>query len=43
VIFDANRQAEIMIRIAAEFGLTPASRGGISVPADDEPDLFDRG
>ena len=36
----ANRQAEIMIRIAAEFGFTPASRGRISVPTDGEPDLF---
>ena len=28
----ANRQAEIMIRIAAEFGFTPASRSRISMP-----------
>lgn len=28
----ANRQAEIMIRIAAEFGFTPASRSRISTP-----------
>lgn len=36
----ANRQAEIMMRIAAEFGFTPASRGRISVPAESEPTLF---
>ena len=37
----ANRQAEIMMRIASEFGFTPASRGRISVTAEDEPNLFD--
>ena len=37
----ANRQAEIMMRIASEFGFTPASRGRISAPADHEPTLFD--
>lgn len=37
----ANRQAEIMMRIASEFGFTPASRSRISVPANLEPDLFD--
>ena len=37
----ANRQAEIMMRIAAEFGFTPASRGRISAPIEDEPTLFD--
>lgn len=37
----ANRQAEIMMRIASEFGFTPASRSRISVPSDAEPDLFD--
>ena len=37
----ANRQAEIMMRIASEFGFTPASRGRISAPAKNEPDLFD--
>ena len=37
----ANRQAEIMMRIASEFGFTPASRGRISVPNEDEPTLFD--
>jgi P27 family predicted phage terminase small subunit len=28
----ANRQAELMIRIASEFGFTPASRSRISAP-----------
>ena len=37
----ANRQAEIMMRIAAEFGFTPASRSRISTPAQREPNLFD--
>ena len=38
----ANRQAEIMMRIASEFGFTPASRSRISAPGDGEqmPDLF---
>ena len=39
----ANRQAEIMMRIASEFGLTPASRSRISTVTDSErtlPDLF---
>ena len=36
----ANRQAEIMLRIASEFGFTPASRGRISMPSKAEPDLF---
>jgi P27 family predicted phage terminase small subunit len=36
----ANRQAEIMMRIASEFGFTPASRSRISVPAGSENDLF---
>jgi P27 family predicted phage terminase small subunit len=36
-----NRQAEIMIRIASEFGFTPASRGRISTPATNERTLFD--
>jgi P27 family predicted phage terminase small subunit len=37
-----NRQAEIMMRIASEFGFTPASRSRIHTPKenDDEPDLF---
>jgi P27 family predicted phage terminase small subunit len=39
----ANRQAEIMMRIACEFGFTPASRSRISAPADDssQATLFD--
>ena len=37
----ANRQAELMMRIAADFGFTPASRGCIQLPDDDEPTLFD--
>jgi P27 family predicted phage terminase small subunit len=37
----ANRQAEIMMRIASEFGFTPASRGRISVSQIQEPSLFD--
>lgn len=38
----ANRQAEIMMRIASEFGFTPASRSRISAPPSREPSLFDR-
>jgi len=37
----ANKQAEIMMRIASEFGLTPASRSRIAVPEEPEPTLFD--
>jgi P27 family predicted phage terminase small subunit len=37
----ANRQAEIMMRIASEFGFTPASRSRISSPMPTEPSLFD--
>jgi P27 family predicted phage terminase small subunit len=37
----ANRQAEIMMRIASEFGFTPASRSRISTPPPDERTLFD--
>ena len=37
----ANRQAEIMMRIAAEFGFTPASRSRISTSSKPEPTLFD--
>ena len=37
----ANRQAEIMMRIASEFGFTPASRSRISTPIKNEPNLFD--
>jgi P27 family predicted phage terminase small subunit len=38
----ANRQAEIMMRIASEFGFTPASRSRISTHPQSEPTLFDR-
>src|SRR6266446_4193257 len=38
----ANRQAEIMMRIASEFGFTPASRSRIATPSSHEPSLFDR-
>jgi P27 family predicted phage terminase small subunit len=37
----ANRQAEIMMRIASEFGFTPASRSRISAPPPREPSFFD--
>ena len=37
----ANRQAEIMMRIASEFGFTPASRSRISTPRPSERTLFD--
>lgn len=37
----ANRQAEIMMRIASEFGFTPASRSRISIPAKQERTLFE--
>jgi P27 family predicted phage terminase small subunit len=37
----ANRQAEIMLRISAEFGFTPASRGRIAAPKPEAPTLFD--
>jgi P27 family predicted phage terminase small subunit len=37
----ANRQAEIMMRIASEFGFTPASRSRISTPVTPQPTLFD--
>lgn len=37
----ANRQVELMMRIASEFGFTPASRSRISTPTQDEPTLFD--
>jgi phage terminase small subunit len=37
----ANRQAEIMMRIASEFGFTPASRSRIATPSKTEPTLFD--
>jgi P27 family predicted phage terminase small subunit len=37
----ANRQAEIMMRIASEFGFTPASRSRISKLLQPEPSLLD--
>ena len=37
----ANRQAEIMMRIASEFGFTPVSPSRISTPDPEEPTLFD--
>jgi P27 family predicted phage terminase small subunit len=37
----ANRQAEIMMRIASEFGFTPASRSRIATPTKASPSLFD--
>jgi phage terminase small subunit len=37
----ANRQTDIMMRIASEFGFTPASRSRVTTPADDRPSLFD--
>jgi P27 family predicted phage terminase small subunit len=37
----ANRQAELMMRIASEFGFTPASRSRISTPSELPPSLFD--
>jgi P27 family predicted phage terminase small subunit len=37
----ANRQAEIMMRIASEFGFTPASRSRIATPSNTDPTLFD--
>jgi P27 family predicted phage terminase small subunit len=37
----ANRQTEIMMRIASEFGFTPASRSRIAAPKNGDPSLFD--
>ena len=37
----ANRQAEIMMRIASEFGFMLASRSRIATPPEDERTLFD--
>jgi P27 family predicted phage terminase small subunit len=37
----ANRQTEIMMRIASEFGFTPASRSRISTASPEEPDLIE--
>jgi len=36
-----NRQAEILMRIASEFGFTPASRGRISTPSPSELRICD--
>jgi P27 family predicted phage terminase small subunit len=36
-----NRQGEIMMRIASEFGFTPASRSRIKTPQKHQPSLFD--
>ena len=36
----ANKEAEIMMRIATEFGFTSAGRSRISVPTEREPTLF---
>ena len=36
----ANRQAEIMMRIASEFGFTPASRSRIATPPPPDRGLF---
>jgi P27 family predicted phage terminase small subunit len=36
----ANRQTEIMMRVASEFGFTPASRSRISTPCREEPGLL---
>jgi len=35
----ANRQAEIMMRIASEFGFMPASRSRISTLSKNEPEF----
>ena len=37
----ANRQAEIMMRIASEFGFTPASRSRIATPGKPDAPLLD--
>jgi P27 family predicted phage terminase small subunit len=37
----ANRQADIMLRTASEFGFTPASRSRISAPPPDQLPLLD--
>jgi P27 family predicted phage terminase small subunit len=37
----ANRQTELMMRIASEYGFTPASRSRISTPSPAQPSLFD--
>jgi P27 family predicted phage terminase small subunit len=38
----ANRQAEIMMRIASEFGFTPASRSRIIIREEHRLPLFDQ-
>jgi P27 family predicted phage terminase small subunit len=37
----ANRQAELMMRIASEFGFTPASRSRITTPPPDQLPLLE--
>jgi phage terminase small subunit len=37
----ANRQAELMMRVASEFGFTPASRSRISAPPPNQLPLLD--
>ena len=37
----ANRQAEIMMRVASEFGFTPASRSRITAPPPDRLPLLE--
>ena len=37
----ANRQAELMMRIASEFGFTPASRSRIAAPPPDQLPVLD--
>ena len=37
----ANRQAELVMRIASEFGFAPASRSRISAPPPDQLPLLD--
>jgi len=37
----ANRQAELMMRVASEFGFTPASRSRISAPPPDQLPLLE--
>lgn len=37
----ANRQAEIMMRVASEFGFTPASRGRIAAPKENDGPMLD--
>jgi P27 family predicted phage terminase small subunit len=37
----ANRQAELMMRVASEFGFTPASRSRISAPPPVQLPLLD--